>query len=203
MRKIKLCGLSRECDIKTANELLPDFIGFIFVRGRRRYLEPSIAIELKKKLDPRIQAVGVFVNEDPDCIKDFVEKGIIDVVQLHGTEDAQYIENLRTKITCPVIKAFKVENAEDVEKACQSQADYILLDAAGGGTGQAFDWTLIGDIKRPYLLAGGLNVDNIQEAIRQYDPYGVDVSSGIETDGVKDLEKMKAFVQAVRKEERS
>ena len=201
MTKIKLCGLSRPCDIEAANQLLPEYIGFVFAPKSRRYVTPDKAAELKHLLAPEIKAVGVFVNETPEQIVELLSKGIIDIAQLHGNEDEEYIRQLRQLTNKPIIKAFRIKTAVDIEMAEQSTADYVLLDS-GAGTGTLFDWRLIRDVKRPYFLAGGLSLDNVREAIQQLTPYAVDVSSGIETDGYKDKEKMAAFIAAVRKEDR-
>lgn len=200
MTKIKLCGLSRACDIETANELKPEYIGFVFAPESRRYVTPEKATELKRLLAHDIKAVGVFVNETPETVADFMNKGIIDIAQLHGNEDEAYIKNLRHLTDKPIIKAFRVETANDIERAEQSTSNYILLDS-GAGTGTVFDWKLIQNIQRPYFLAGGLDIDNVNSAIEALHPYAVDVSSGIETDGLKEKTKMAAFVAAVRKEE--
>jgi phosphoribosylanthranilate isomerase len=201
MTKIKLCGLSRFCDIEAANELMPDYIGFVFAAKSKRYISPQKAAELKCRLESQIKAVGVFVNETPEQIAELLNKGIIDIAQLHGDEDEDYIWHLRELTDKPIIKAFRIETAVDTLKAEQSTADYVLLDS-GAGTGSEFDWSLIRDFKRPFLLAGGLSLDNVRNAIQQLTPYAVDVSSGIETDGYKDKEKMAAFINAVRKEDR-
>lgn len=201
MTKIKLCGLSRPYDIDAANELRPEYIGFVFAGKSKRYVTPEKAKELKQLLVPEIQAVGVFVNENPEIVSCLLNNGIIDIAQLHGSEDEGYIKQLRKLTDKPIIKAFRIETAVDTLKAEHSMADYVLLDS-GAGTGAVFDWNLIRDIKRPFFLAGGLSLDNVRNAVQQITPYAVDVSSGIETDGYKDKEKMAAFISAVRKEER-
>lgn len=200
MTKIKLCGLSRPCDIEDANELKPDYIGFVFAPKSKRYVTPEKAMELKSLLAPEIQTVGVFVNEKPENIAKLLQDGIIDIAQLHGAEDEDYITRLRQLTDKPIIKACRIETTYDIENAEQSTADYILLDS-GAGTGMVFDWQLIQNIKRPYFLAGGLSPDNAADAINTLHTYAVDVSSGIETNGLKDKTKMAAFVAAVRKEE--
>ncbi|MBR5723631.1 MAG: phosphoribosylanthranilate isomerase, partial [Oscillospiraceae bacterium] len=139
--------------------------------------------------------VGVFVSEPIENILRYAE--MLDVIQLHGNEDDAYITQLKERTGKPVIKAFKVTCAEDVQRAQQSKADCVLLDS-GTGTGKMFDHTLIRDIGRPYFLAGGLNPDNVAEAVSALHPYAVDVSSGVETDGRKDPQKMHAFAEAVR-----
>ena len=201
MTKIKMCGLFRSCDIRAANEIKPEYIGFVFSPGSRRYVTYGQASELKALLEPDIRAVGVFVDENPKTVADLLDQGVIDIVQLHGREDESYIKKLRTLTDCPVIQAFCVKNEYDAAQAQRSTADYILLDS-GAGAGTIFDWKLIQDIQRPYFLAGGLSPDNVGEAVRYLYPYAVDVSSGIETDGRKDKIKMAAFAAAVRKEEK-
>ncbi|MEH2946174.1 phosphoribosylanthranilate isomerase [Sporofaciens sp. JLR.KK001] len=201
MAKIKMCGLFHPCDIRAANEIKPEYIGFVFSPGSRRYVTYGQASELKALLEPDIRAVGVFVDENPKTVTDLLDQGVIDIVQLHGREDESYIKKLRTLTDCPVIQAFCVKNEYDAAQAQRSTADYILLDS-GAGTGTIFDWKLIQDIQRPYFLAGGLSPDNVGEAVRYLYPYAVDVSSGIETDGRKDKIKMAAFAAAVRKEEK-
>ena len=198
MTRIKLCGLSRPCDIEAANRLLPTYIGFVFAPGSRRYVSPTRAAELKALTDPRISVVGVFVNESPETVAELLGRGIIDVAQLHGQEDEAYIRRLRTLTDKPLIQAFRVDTAQDAQAAEASGADMVLLDSGRGGTGQAFDWALVRRVRRPYLLAGGLNPDSVGQAMDMLHPFGVDVSSGIETDGKKDMEKMRAFVYAVR-----
>ena len=200
MTKIKLCGLSKVYDIEAANELKPDYIGFVFAPKSRRYVTYKKAAELKNHLCPEIKSVGVFVNENPQNIVKLLESGIIDMAQLHGGEDENYIRELRLLTDKPVIKAFRVENDFDVKSAEQSAADYILLDS-GAGTGTLFDWDLIQNIKRPYFLAGGLDVFNVGDAVAKLHPFAVDVSSGIESGFSKDKTKMEAFVDAVRKRE--
>lgn len=200
MTRIKLCGLSRPCDIEAANELKPDYIGFVFASKSRRYVSPEKAAELKKLLHPDILAVGVFVNEEIRLIADLLNKGVIDVAQLHGREDEAYVRKLRSHTSKPLIQAFRIDTSENVETAQRASADFILLDSGEGGTGRPFNWELLQSIRRPYFLAGGLTPENVGDAVASLQPFGVDVSSGIETDGVKDKEKMTAFVAAVRKE---
>lgn len=198
MTKLKLCGLVRICDIEAVNRLNPEYIGFVFAKKSRRYVDPAQARELRAGLNKGISPVGVFVNESPEAIADLVRSGIIDVVQLHGSEDENFLRKLRELVSCPIIKAFSVKTPQDVRIACESSADLILLDSGGGGTGTVFDWDLLEPIRRPWFLAGGLSPENAADAIRRLAPYGVDVSSGIETDGVKDIQKMNDFVRAVR-----
>ena len=197
--RVKMCGLSRSEDIEAVNALLPDYIGFVFWEKSRRFVSDEKAAGLKKQLDGRIQAVGVFLDDAIDHIADLAENGVIDLIQLHGHEDEDYIKLLRQRTKLPVIQAFVVKDESAAKLAENSTADYILLDA-GYGTGQTFDWELLSDIKRPYFLAGGLDPDNVAGAISRLKPFAVDVSSGIETDGQKDPVKMKAFMSNITKE---
>ena len=199
MTKIKLCGLSRQCDIEWANELKPDYIVFVFWSKSKRNVSPEKANELKALLSPDIKAVGVFVNEPVQNVAKLLNNNIIDIAQLHGSEDEEYISKLRTLTNKPIIKAFLLKSKDDAQKAEKSTADHILLDS-GMGTGKGFDRSLLKNISRPYFLAGGLYPENVADAIETLSPFAVDVSSGIETDNFKDKNKMAAFVKAVRKE---
>lgn len=198
MTKIKLCGLSRPCDIEAANELRPDYIGFVFAPKSRRYINMEQAAALREQLNPAVKAVGVFVNENPETVAAYLETGIIDIAQLHGGESESYIRQLRNLTGKPLIQAFRIDTERDTEAASKSGADHILLDSGEGGTGTAFDWQLLEKISRPYFLAGGLSAHNVGNVIRTLAPYAVDVSSGIETDGRKDRNRMAAFAAAVR-----
>lgn len=199
MIKVKFCGLSRICDIEGANALMPEYIGFVFAPQSRRCILPEKALELKSLLSPGIKAVGVFVNQQPEFAAELLNSDIIDIAQLHGNEEDNYIEQLRRLTHKPIIQAFRITGAEEVITAQNSIADCILLDA-GAGTGTSFDWKLVQNIKRPYFLAGGLNAQNARAALSILKPYALDVSSGIETNGLKDTRKMVEFIRAVRKE---
>lgn len=194
MTKIKLCGLSRLEDIEIANELQPDYVGFVFAPESKRYVTPAQAKELRGALSKEILAVGVFVNEDYKAVAELLNAGIIDVAQLHGGETDAYIQILRAKTNKPIIKTFKHQH---IALANDSLGDYVMIDS-GKGTGKAFNWNLLKDLKRPYFLAGGLTPKNVGYAIERLHPFAVDVSSGIETDGRKDAAKMREFVLAVR-----
>ncbi len=198
--KIKLCGLSRMCDIEYANTLMPEYIGFVFAPKSKRYVTPENAEILQKQLDKRIISTGVFVNERIEKIIDLLKRQIIQAVQLHGDEDEKYIHALKQQTKCMIIKAFQIKNREDMEAANRSFADYVLLDS-GKGSGECFDWALLKEMRRSYFLAGGLTSQNVAMAIDRFSPYGVDASSSLETDGYKDKAKMTAFVQAVRERE--
>lgn len=198
--KIKFCGLYQDAHIAYANEIKPDYVGFVFWNKSRRYVTADKARELRNQLDSGIQVVGVFVDEDIDRIIDLYQSGIIDMAQLHGTEDDIYIKRLQ-EIGIPVIKAYVVSNNSDIiVQAQNSIADYVLFDA-GKGDGKTFDWELLRDFNRDYFLAGGLNLSNIREVTQNIKPFAVDVSSGIETSGEKDESKMKQFARVIRDEE--
>ena len=204
MTQIKLCGLSRPCDIEIANDLMPEYVGFVFAEKSVRYVTPEKANILRKMLNPEIFSVGVFVNHEPEFISEIFNSGIINLVQLHGSEDENYIARLKNLINAPVIKAFKVKNEDDILNALNLDtfAEYILFDS-GAGSGKILDWEIFSakKISRPYFLAGGLNPENVVDAIKILRPFAVDVSSGIEFEsspGIKDKDKMTAFVKNVR-----
>lgn len=197
MMKVKFCGIKRIEDINMCNTLVPDFIGFIFWDKSKRNISMDKAKELKLVLDKRIKVVGVFVDENIDNIINFSNQNIMDIIQLHGNENNKYIKYLQDTTKKPIIKAFKIISHDDIINANESVADYVMLDN-GYGTGKSFDWNLIKNVKRDYFLAGGLNVNNVEEAITKLKPFAVDVSSGIETDGVKDELKMQEFLKIVR-----
>ena len=199
MTRIKMCGLRRPEDIEAAGELLPEYIGFVFFPGSKRYVAPETARALKAGLNPGIRTVGVFVDEKPETVAKLLSDGTIDLAQLHGSEDEAYLADLRKRTDKPLIRAFRVRGAEDALRAQASSADEILLDA-GAGDGKTFDWSWLRQVKRPYFLAGGLTPENAGRTVRELKPYAVDVSSGIETGGFKDIVKMRAFVRAVRME---
>lgn len=228
MTRIKLCGLTRIQDIEIANKLKPEYIGFIFWDRSSRNVSAIQAARLKGKLDPEIKAVGVFVNAPAEQVISYYNVGIIDIAQLHGNENEEYIKKLHDA-GLTVIKAFKMKktgeninlagnvNIETPEKptgnaitetygkstddviteAVKSSADYIMFDP-GKGEGATFNWQLIKGIKREFFLAGGLIPENIEKAVETVQPFAVDVSSGIETNGHKDPDKMAAFVKNTR-----
>lgn len=195
---IKICGLTRPCDIEWVNQLRPEFIGFVFTPASRRFVEPEAAAQLRSMLAPGIRAAGVFVDEEETQVAELAERGIIDIVQLHGSEDEEYIARLRMLTGAPIIKAFSVKTTEDMQRARECTADYVLLDSGSGGTGRTFDWSLVEDLGKPWFLAGGLDAENVKQALAIHVPFAVDVSSGVETDGKKDRIKMADFVNAVR-----
>ena len=197
MTKIKICGLKSEQDISFANELKPDYVGFVFLKGKARYVSPTQAAQLRKLLDPEIPAVGVFVNEPPENVIALLQEGTIQIAQLHGKEDALYVKKLRSTCKNSIIKAFVIKSETDLENALSFPSDYLLFDN-GQGTGKVFNWSLIKNGNRPFFLAGGLTPENIEDAITTLHPFGVDVSSGVETDGKKDYDKIKTFINNIR-----
>jgi len=198
MTKIKICGIKSEDAVEVLNRTLPEYTGFMFYEKSKRYISVERASALRDKLDKRVKTVGVFVDEDPKKILDIARKGIIDIIQLHGSENDGYINAVKSGTGIPVIKAFRIDSAEDITRAQKSAADMVLLDSGSGGTGTSFDWRLIRDIGRDYFLAGGLSPESVEEAIRAVSPFAVDVSSGVETDGIKDAEKIEEFIRRAR-----
>ena len=198
--KIKICGLRRREDILAVNESGPDYCGFIieFPKSFRSVTAEKVR-ELVKELSPEIQPVGVFVNASMELVTGLLNDGTLAAAQLQGQEDETYIRELKQLSDKPIIKAFSVKTTQDIELALQSPADYILLDQGRGGTGKTFDWSLIPEITRPFFLAGGLGPDNLEQAVRTIRPYAVDLSSSVETDGVKDRSKIVEAVNLVHK----
>jgi len=202
--KIKFCGIKREEDIAYLNEFLPDYAGFVFAGQKRRVSKQRAAV-LTALLDSRVKKVGVFVNESPQEIVETVHAAGLDVVQLHGDETADDVRRLRQLL--PGIKfwkAVRVKNAESIANALTVGADLLLLDSFApgvyGGTGKTANLEVIrsANLTVPFFLAGGLNCDNLADILGQITPYGVDISSGIETNGVKDRDKMKKMMEIVR-----
>lgn len=198
MTKIKICGLKSEADIEYANKWKPDYIGFVFLKGRKRYVTPEQAKRFREKLNPEIPAVGVFVNEPVENVVRLLDDDVIQIAQLHGDEDEEYVKIIRAHSSKPIIKAFVIKTSEDIERTADFPCDYLLLDG-GLGYGETFDWSLIQNVKRPFFLAGGLNADNVELAIHKTHPFAVDVSSGVETEDCKDEKKIVAFVNAVKR----
>lgn len=198
--KIKLCGMFRDCDIDYANEAKPDYIGFILGFSKsHRNIDAETARRLRSRLDTGIKAVGVFVNSPETTCAEYANCGIIDVIQLHGDEDADFIRRLRELTSAPIIKAAKIRTPEDIGRVQALGADYVLLDN-GTGTGEMFDHSLLdgAEIRQPFFLAGGLTPENLRQAAESVRPYCVDLSSGVETDRLKDREKMLEAVRVIR-----
>lgn len=202
--KIKICGLGRMQDIEYANALMPDYTGFILAEGYRRSITIKDAGKLAERLDSRIKRVGVFVNQPEETVAEYANRGIIQCIQLHGDEDNSYIGRLRQRTGkgCVIIKAARIRDAGDIKRASAYKCDYLLLDAwsgvQAGGNGISFDWKLVKNINKPFFLAGGISAANAREAVEITKPYALDVSSSIETDGFKDFNKMKEFIDIVR-----
>lgn len=203
MLKVKICGLRRIEDIKIVNELLPDYIGFVFTPSSRQVTVQE-AKALKNLLRPEIKAVGVFVNTSVEEIVSLVNDKVIDLVQLHGYEDVFYCQTLREKIKVPIIKAIPLKDEQTLENLAVFACDYFLFDTyvAGkyGGSGQVGNISLLEGkkIPKPYFLAGGLTAQNVSEALAHVEAFAVDVSGGVEVDGYKDRDKIADFLQAVR-----
>jgi Phosphoribosylanthranilate isomerase len=201
MTKIKVCGLTREEDIMAVNCWRPDYVGFVFADSRRR-ITPEQAGHLKDRLNPDIKAVGVFTNKPMQFIIELSRKGIIDVIQLHGDENEEYIRGLKQETACPVIKAVRVQSTEQILQAETLSCDLLLLDTylkgQYGGSGKTFNRALIPPLYKPFFLAGGLERGNIAQAVGECHPFGIDVSSGAETDGLKDEKKIRQIIEIVR-----
>ena len=203
--KVKICGIRRQEDILLMNRLIPDFIGFVFAPSKRR-VSPELAAQLVQLLDGGIRKVGVFVDEKPEAVVSTARLCRLDAVQLHGDECAGEIRDIRKQLGegVEVWKAIRVKNPASLNRMEEEDAHRYLLDAcsgdAYGGTGKSFDWRLVEGLccSGRIILAGGLTPDNVHAAIRRVQPYAVDVSSGVETDGFKDSRKVKNFLYSVR-----
>ena len=207
MLKLKICGMRRPEDIEMANRHKPDYIGFVFADSPRK-VSYEQAKELSELLSDEIVPVGVFVNEHMKLIVDLFKDGIIEMAQLHGDEDEKYIRNLKDKSIeetgkqIPVINAIEIKEGADYNdellKWRDSASDYFILDS-GKGSGKTFDWSLIDKesefFKNSIFLAGGLNSENLALAIEEFNPFAVDLSSSVETDGFKDEEKIKEIIE--------
>lgn len=206
MTKIKICGLRRKEDIDIVNSLLPDFAGFILSGGFRRTVAKDDFLSLAKNIDPRIQKVGVFVNEPYESILEYAPH--LDVLQLHGDESVEYANKLKKESGKTIIKAIRAKSSDDIKRFNKYPCDYLLIDAYKegeyGGTGKVADWSIIKKtkIKKPFFLAGGISADNVFGAIDDLSPFCVDVSSSVETNGYKDRLKVKELILKTRKEEK-
>lgn len=199
--KLKICGLKRHEDAEFLNEFKPDFAGFVFA-GTKRKIDFETAKALREILDPEIRTVGVFVNAEIDFIRRLADERVIDFVQLHGDEDNDYIGKLREVCNLPIIKAQRIASREDIR---HYDSDYYLFDTKRtgeyGGTGESFDWSVLSGIEKPFFLAGGINLGNLDEALRvagEKSAFALDISSGVETDGFKDKQKIQETVRRVR-----
>lgn len=198
MVKIKICGLKRLEDIQIVNKYKPDYIGFVFADSKRK-ISHKLASELKDNLDSKIVSVGVFVDAPQDEILKLFNDNVIEVAQLHGLESEEYIVDLKEKTDykLKIIKAIEMSPGIDLSGYDDSKADYLLFDS-GKGSGKTFDWRLIRkDLSKEFFLAGGLNSQNIKEAIAEFNPYAVDLSSSLEVDGFKDENKIKGIMEVI------
>jgi len=197
--RIKICGLFRDEDIGYVNEARPDYAGFVFAESKRQVF-PALAQRLRSRLANGIIPVGVFVNAPADEITALYHNGVISIAQLHGEEDERYISRLKESTPNAPIPVIKVIKSEQLKLGIPATgADYLLIDS-GAGTGQTFNWQQLNQLKieKPWFLAGGVNPDNIKQAMA-LDPFAIDISSGAETDGIKDREKILQLVSIVRK----
>ena len=199
MPKIKICGIKRLKDIEIVNKYLPDYIGFVFAQSKRKVTH-DLAFKLRDNLNPNIIPVGVFVDSPVDEVVELFSDGVIEIAQLHGSESEEYIQELKKKTggRLKIIKAIEISQSTDLTYYDNSSADYLLFDS-GKGSGRTFDWDLIRkDIKKEFFLAGGLSSSNVMDAIGKFNPYAVDLSSSLETDGVKDENKIKEIMELIR-----
>jgi phosphoribosylanthranilate isomerase len=200
---VKICGISRGEDIAILNQCLPEYVGFVFHQQSSRYVDLSTAGQLRAMLDPRILSVGVFVDAPVDQIVAAAQSGAISIVQLHGQETPTYVASLREALgAVPIINAWPIVDGDSFAYAMNVDPDYLLFDGPQGGSGQQMDWSLLDDIRHytdmpGFFLAGGLTVDNVQAAM-SLGVDGVDVSTGVETGGVKDPAKIHQFISTVR-----
>lgn len=195
--ELKICGLSRLEDIIAVNRHGADYAGFVFFQKSKRYVDPYKANELIELLRTDIKPVGVFMDEPIDNVVRIARISGVEMVQLHGHESEEYVEYIKRTLDRPVIKAYKAGEEGALESAANSSADYVMIDS-GAGSGQKFDWSILKNFKRDYFLAGGLEPESVGEAIRLLEPFAVDVSSGVETDGIKDEKKIAEFIKAVK-----
>ena len=199
MVKIKICGIRRFEDIEIVNKYKPDYIGFVFA-DTKRYVSHELAYKLKQKLAPEIISVGVFVDEDKEKILKLFKNKTIKVAQLHGNESEEYIVELKKKTDYGliIIKAIEMSEDTDLLDYDSSHADYLLLDS-GKGSGKTFDWNLIKkDLKKDIFLAGGLNSEKVNQAIEEFNPYAIDLSSSLEVNGFKDETKIKEIMELIK-----
>ena len=198
MVKIKICGLRHLEDIGIVNKYKPDYIGFVFADSKRKVTH-KLAAQMKSILDPDIISVGVFVDADVDEIIELFDDGVIEIAQLHGNESEEYIRNLKEKTDSKIkiINAIEMSGELDLLEYDNSIADYLLLDS-GKGSGKTFDWRLIRhDLDKDFFLAGGIDTSNVSEAIESFNPYAIDLSSSLETDGFKDENKIREIMEVI------
>lgn len=202
--KIKICGITQTETVEVLNRMKPDYAGFVFAESKRQ-VTPQQAENLIARLDSSIEQVGVFVNAEENFAADTARRCGLNIIQLHGDESPEYAQRLSEKTGCEIWRAIRVKDSDSLLQMQAYPADRFLLDAylpnAYGGGGSAFNWDLLREIDTSQIiLAGGLNIENISEAIRQVSPFGVDISSGVETDGRKDPQKIEKIIRGVRHE---
>lgn len=202
MTKIKICGIRRTQDAEYLNEFKPDYAGFILSKPFRRYINIEQLNIINEILSPEIKRVGVFVNENVEYILQF--SYLLDVIQLHGDETNDFIADLKSKTSCEIWKAVRVQTSDEIEKACSLPVDKLLIDSYSkdsyGGTGKTADWELVKNTKmsKPFFLAGGISYDNCVDAINTVNPFGLDISSSVETDKIKDKNKIKQIILKIK-----
>lgn len=201
MYKVKICGVTSADIIPAINEFTPDYVGFILTSGFKRSVTERFVVECAARLSPRIERVGVFVNDDVRRIARLVQNGIIQIVQLHGDEDGEYIRALKSLVRVTVIKAAGVEDGRVLPYP--GECDIVLLDAhdraARGGTGKKICWRRYSEVTKPVILAGGITAENVEDALSSVRPWGVDTSGGVETAGKKDAKKIEEYITNVRR----
>lgn len=201
--KVKICGLKRIEDVGFVNKYLPDYAGFVFA-GTKRAIDVKTAIAFKEVLNPKIQSVGVFVNESIETIHFLVRNHVLDLVQLHGDETDTMIQEIQS-FGVPVIKAIRVMSSEDLESFQFPLADYLLFDRyekeVYGGTGKCLSKKILESLSGKFFVAGGITIHNVDELLSSCNPYAIDLSSGVETDGLKDEEKICRFMEHIRRRE--
>ncbi|MDO5292579.1 MAG: phosphoribosylanthranilate isomerase [bacterium] len=202
MVKVKICGVKSLEDVDIVNHTMPDYVGFVFAESKRQ-ISDDHAKRLRKALDPKILSVGVFVNDTISHITSLCKNHVIDLVQLHGEESAEYIMALKGQISVPIIKAVRLQSKSQGAGLLISQADYILFDSYKegseyGGTGKQLNQALLPALIRPTFLAGGMNEQNVKQVMEKYQPFCIDVSSSVETDGKKDLRKVERMIKIIR-----
>ncbi|MBO6015591.1 MAG: phosphoribosylanthranilate isomerase [Lachnospiraceae bacterium] len=207
--KVKICGLRRMEDVHAVNRYHPDYVGFVFAKSKRQ-ITPQEAKILSEKITPGIRKVGVFVDQPPALLAELLLDGTVDMLQLHGREDAAYEQTLLQLLREGgladsrerLIKAYRIRGEQDFDRVDETECGYLLLDAYSskceGGNGESFDWSLITQIDKPFFLAGGIGMDNVEAAIKDVAPFAVDVSSSLETDNYKDEAKIKEFMERIR-----
>ena len=197
MARVKICGINSPEDVEIVNELKPDYVSFAFYKNKRQVTYEK-ARKLKQILDKDIRVIGVFVDENTNVVASAANDDLLDVIEFHGNEGPGEIERIKAFTSKPIIQGFRIRSRADVEVALDSHADSILM-YSDSECGVPMDWKLLTNVTRPYFLAGGLNAYNIEKAIKICHPFAVSVTTGVETDGIKDREKMAAFIKMARR----